>query len=238
MLRIFIGYDSNVQNIFHVLSSSIIRHSSIPVTIIPLKLNTFKEFYNRKIDAQSSTEFSFSRFLVPYLSNYEGMSIFMDNDMIVTRDIKELADLYNPQYAVQVVKHDYTPKDKIKFLGKEQFNYHRKNWSSVIIFNNTKCKILTPEVVEQQTGAYLHRFQWLDDNLVGTLPLEWNFLVDEYEKPKHLPALLHYTVGGPYFKDYQNCDYAHEWRQEFAYMNSTKEGEASVIELFNQHKKS
>lgn len=224
-VQVFIGYDTDVQNIFHVLSSSLIRYSSLPISITPLKLDTFKDFYSRPKDGQSSTQFSFSRFLVPYLSDYKGFSIFMDNDMVFTSDIKELVDLYDPKYAVQVVKHDYTPKTKTKFLGHVQHSYPRKNWSSLIIFNNEKCRALTPEVVQNQTGAFLHRFEWLDnDELIGELPSKWNFLAGEYEQPEETPGLIHYTIGGPYFKDFRDCDYAKEWVEEYKYMNSNKEG--------------
>ena len=223
--RIFTGYDNNVQVIYNVLTSSIIRRTSIPVSFTPLQLHALGAFFKRGRDPLGSTEFSISRFLVPYLSNYEGFSIFMDNDIIVTRDIKGLVDLYDPQYAIQVVKHDYTPQEGRKFLGEKQFVYEKKNWSSVIIFNNAKCKALTPSVVETATGKFLHQFKWLEsDDLIGELPLEWNFLVDEYEKPDELPALLHYTLGGPYFRATRHCDYADEWIEEFDYMNSTMEG--------------
>lgn len=219
--KLFIGYDSEVVSPYHTLASSIIRRSSVPLAITPLCASNMKSIYTRPRNNISSTEFSFSRFLTPYLSNYEGVSIFMDNDMVVTKDIKELFDLFDDRYAVQVVKHNYETKDEEKFLGQVQTKYEKKNWSSVIIFNNKKCKALTPEVVNSESGLFLHQFKWLEnEDLIGEIPLEWNFLVDEYQKPKENPALLHYTLGGPYFDDYQNCDYADLWISENKYMNS------------------
>ena len=222
-IKIFIGYDSNINSIAHVLTSSILRRATIPVEFTYISLKMIQGFFKRKVEKDSSTEFSISRFLTPYLSSYEGLSIFMDNDIIVTQDIKDLVNLYDPKYAIQVVKHEYEPKNKIKFLGNEQYVYPKKNWSSVILFNNTKCRALTPEVVEKKSGKFLHRFEWLeDDSLIGEIPLDWNFLVDEYEKPKErAPSLLHYTVGGPYFKEYKECDYNKEWNDEMNYMNKS-----------------
>ena len=222
-IKIFSGYDSNINSIANVLTSSILRRATIPVEFTYISLKMIQGFFKRKVEKDSSTEFSISRFLTPYLSSYEGLSIFMDNDIIVTQDIKDLVNLYDPKYAIQVVKHEYEPKNKIKFLGNEQYVYPKKNWSSVILFNNTKCRALTPEVVEKKSGKFLHRFEWLeDDSLIGEIPLDWNFLVDEYEKPKErAPSLLHYTVGGPYFKEYKECDYNKEWNDEMNYMNKS-----------------
>jgi lipopolysaccharide biosynthesis glycosyltransferase len=221
MLKIFIGYDSNEIVAFHTMVSSIIRYSTTPVSIVPLNLEHMKAFYNRAKDSTCSTEFSYSRFLVPFLSGFEGWSLFTDCDMIVTQDITRLFALADDKYAVQVVKHDYVPKNEIKFLGATQFQYPKKNWSSVMLFNNAKCQALQPSVVQNATGKYLHRFEWLEnEDLIGTLPPEWNFLVSEYDVPSVTPSLIHYTVGGPYFNEYQDVDYAENWRQEMEFMSS------------------
>ncbi len=219
MIRIFVGYDSQEIIAFHTLCHSILMRSSVPVSITPLARDTLKPVYQRDKGELSSTEFSYSRFLVPYLSDYQGVSLFMDCDMIVTRDIKELVDMFDDQYAVQVVKHDYTPKTSTKFLNQTQSKYEKKNWSSVMLFNNRKCKALTPEVVNNESGLYLHQFKWLQNvSLIGELPLEWNFLVDEYDRPEELPALIHFTLGGPYFNDYSDCDFSEVWWKEYRAM--------------------
>lgn len=221
-IKIFIGYDEDVNSIAHVCTSSILRRSTIPVSFTYISLKMISSFFTRERGANDSTQFSLSRFLTPYLSGYEGVSIFMDNDVIVTRDIKELIDLYDPKYAVSVVKHDYIPKNKTKFLNKIQCVYPKKNWSSLMLFNNSKCKSLTPEIVNKESGKFLHRFEWLEsEDLIGQIPLEWNFLVDEYKRPRDLPALLHYTVGGPYFEEYKDCNFSDEWKEEMNYMNKS-----------------
>lgn len=216
MIRIFIGYDHREAAAFHVLSHSIMARSSAPIEIAPLALQNLQSIFTRPKDPKQSTEFSFSRFLTPYLSDYAGWSVFCDCDMLVLDDIAKLWALRDDRYAVQVVKHDHKPKDDVKFLGEPQTKYEKKNWSSVMLFNNAKCRALTPEYVNTATGLQLHQFKWLgDDGLIGEIPGRWNHLVD-YDPP--LPpdqlSLLHYTEGGPYFESYKTCGYADLWFAE------------------------
>ena len=218
MIPIFIGYDSKVKIAYHVLSESILRNSSTPVTISPINLNNLKNIYTRKQDPLASTEFSFSRFLVPYLMDYNGWAIFMDSDMVMLSDITKLWNLRNEKYAIQVCKHDYTPTSKNKFLGNNQTIYAKKNWSSLMLMDCSKCKTLTPEYVNTKSGLELHQFKWLDENLIGSIPLEWNWLVGEYPYKKDVHN-IHFTEGGPYFKEYKNTEYANEW---FNIYNMTK----------------
>jgi lipopolysaccharide biosynthesis glycosyltransferase len=210
VIPIFIGYDSKVKIAYHVLTESILRKSSTPVTISPINLSNLKNIYTRKQDPLASTEFSFSRFLVPHLMNYNGWAIFMDSDMVMLSDITELWNLRNEDYAIQVCKHDYTPSSKNKFLGNNQTIYAKKNWSSLMLMDCSKCKTLTPEYVNTRSGLELHQFKWLDENLIGSIPLEWNWLVGEYPYKKEVHN-IHFTEGGPYFKDYKNTEYADEW---------------------------
>ena len=218
MIPIFIGYDSKVKIAYHVLTESILKNSSTPVTVSPINLGNLKNIYTRKQDPLASTEFSFSRFLVPHLMNYNGWAIFMDSDMVMLSDITELWNLRNEDYAIQVCKHDYTPSSKNKFLGNNQTIYAKKNWSSLMLMDCSKCKTLTPEYVNTRSGLELHQFKWLDENLIGSIPLEWNWLVGEYPYKKEVHN-IHFTEGGPYFKDYRNTEYANEW---FDIYNMTK----------------
>jgi len=218
VIPIFIGYDSKVKIAYHVLAESILRNSSTPVTISPINLSNLKNIYTRKQDPLASTEFSFSRFLVPHLMNYNGWAIFMDSDMVMLSDITELWNLRNEDYAIQVCKHDYIPKSKHKFLGNNQTIFAKKNWSSLMLMNCSKCKTLTPEYVNTRSGLELHQFKWLDENLIGSIPLEWNWLVGEYPYKKDVHN-VHFTEGGPYFRDYKNTEYANEW---FNIYNMTK----------------
>ncbi len=221
MIRMFIGYDRDIPVIYHALCHSVIRHSSEPVSFTPIARHHVSDVYTKPISDMEATEFSMTRFLTPYLSNYEGWSIFTDNDMIVTADIAELWALRDDKYAVMCTKHDYTVSTATKFLNRKQTAYQKKNWSSVMMFNNARCKALTPDVVNTESGLFLHQFKWLeDDSLIGDIPLEWNFLVDEIAKPETIPKLIHYTLGGPYFNDYMDTQYASEWLKEYKLMNN------------------
>ena len=215
-IPIFIGYDPREAIAYHVCANSIIRNSSVPVSITPLALNNLKDYTETHTDG--SNQFIYSRFLVPHLMNYQGHAIFIDGDMIVRGDIAELWGLIDISKDVQVVKHNYTTKMSEKYLGSKNENYPRKNWSSVILWNchapsNLK---LTPEFVKEATGAQLHRFTWIDDQRIGELPKEWNWLPDEYG-PNTEAKLLHYTLGTPCFHDFATTPMANEWHRERIY---------------------
>jgi len=160
-----------------------------------------------------STDFSFSRFLTPFLSDYAGWSVFMDCDMLMLDDIATLWSLRDERYAVMVVKHRHVPRETVKFLGEPQSKYEKKNWSSVMLFNNALCRTLTPDYVNTATGLELHQFKWLEsEDLIGALPDRWNHLVG-YNPPRADAALVHYTLGGPYFEEFGTCEYADAWRE-------------------------
>jgi lipopolysaccharide biosynthesis glycosyltransferase len=219
-IQVFLGYDTREAVAFHVASHSIHRHSSKPVSITPIMLSQLSHVFNRAKHSLQSTEFSFSRFLVPYLSEYKGWSLFMDSDVLCLDDVATLWELRDDRWAVQVVKHDHVPKEETKFLGAKQTVYEKKNWSSVMLFNNEKCKALTPEYVNTATGLELHRFKWLEsDDQIGDIPKEWNHLVDyDPAEPVETLSNLHYTSGGPYFENYRDCGYSQEWKEEFEKM--------------------
>ena len=212
-MRVFIGYDSREIAAYQICAYSIIRNASEPVSITPLNIRQIAGFTNTSYKA--STQFAFTRFLVPYLSDYEGTSLFMDCDMLVRSDIAKLFSLADKS-DVMCVKHDYTPSTEEKFLGAEQTQYEHKNWSSVMLFNNAKCKILTKHYVNTSSGLHLHQFEWAKK--VGKLPKSWNHLVGEYDQSE--ADIVHFTLGGPYFKEYEHCEYADEWWKYFNEANS------------------
>ena len=218
MIKVFIGYDPRETVAFSVLAHSIHARASVPVSITPLVLSELSGILTRERHPLQSTDFSFSRFLTPFLSDYAGWSIFTDCDMLVRDDIAHLYALRDERYAVMVVKHEHVPKESTKFLGQPQTPYQKKNWSSVMLFNNARCRPLTPEYVNAASGLELHQFKWLaDDNLIGSIPARWNHLVG-YSERNADAALVHYTLGGPYFDEFRDCEYAQEWRDELQAM--------------------
>lgn len=210
MKRVFIGYDQNETVAYHVLAHSILEHSSVPVSITPLKLDQLP--LTRERAPLQSTEFSFSRFLVPWLCDYQGQALFIDCDMLFRGDISDLFACFDNRYAVQVVQHEYEAKPEQKFLNQPQSLYAKKNWSSVMLFNNDRCRRLTPQVVNSSTGLSLHQFKWIDDEEIGSLPKCWNHLVGESgQEELSSSRLIHYTQGTPCFTKYANGDAASLW---------------------------
>jgi lipopolysaccharide biosynthesis glycosyltransferase len=213
LIRIFVGFDPRESVAFSVLSHSLHANASEPVAIVPLMLPALRESYWRERHPLQTTDFSFSRFLTPHLCDFAGWALYMDCDMLARDDIAKLWALRDPRFAVQVVKHAHAPTSGTKLLG-PQTSYEKKNWSSVVLFNNAKCTALSPDYVNRASGLELHQFKWLDsDALIGELPKRWNHLVG-YDGHDPSAAVVHYTLGGPYFPSCQSCDYADEWFAE------------------------
>jgi lipopolysaccharide biosynthesis glycosyltransferase len=214
MIRHFIGYDSREVVAYHVLAHSVLARASEPVAVAPVMLSQLAGVFHREKNPLQSTEFSFSRFLVPWLCGYQGWALFSDCDMLVLDDIAALWAMREEKYAVMVVQHEHVPVETTKFLGAPQSKYGKKNWSSVMLMNCAACKALTPEYVNSASGLDLHQFKWLaNDALIGALPARWNHLVG-YDAPRPDAALVHYTIGGPYFEEYRDCEYSAEWFRE------------------------
>lgn len=216
MIPIFIGYDPREAIAYHTCANSIIRQASMPVSLNPLALNLLSGYEEKHNDG--SNHFIYSRFLVPHLMNYKGWAIFMDGDMILRTDIKELWDMRDDSKAVMVVQHDYKTRMTEKYLGAKNENYPRKNWSSVILWNcgHPSNSVVTPEYVQNATGAQVHRFSWLPDEEIGSLPIEWNWLPDEFGANKDA-KLLHYTLGTPSFHEFATTPMGDEWHRERIY---------------------
>jgi len=212
---VFIGYDAVEPVAWHTLTHSIIHRSSIPVSFVPVAVEHFSDFFTRGRDAKQSNAFSFSRFCVPYLTNYSGYALFMDCDMMLRVDIAQLLNVIEeqPGKAVYVVKHDYTPSETVKYLGNVQYVYPRKNWSSFVLWNceHPKNIAVTPEFFNNASGLELHRFTWLDDDDIGILDVRWNWLVGDYIDPPADVKNVHWTNGGPYFKEYSDVDFSNDW---------------------------
>ncbi len=212
-IPIFVGYDRREAVAYHVCCQSIIERSSVPVAFYPLHLGMLGQYTETHTDG--SNAFIYSRFLIPSIMQWKGHALFVDGDMIVKDDIANLWEMRRHDKAVQVVKHDYQTKFPVKYLGAKNESYPRKNWSSVMLWNcaHFHNRRLTPDYVERNTGAHLHRFSWLEDQFIGELPPEWNHLVLEYEDRD--AKLNHYTVGTPCFPEYAQAERSDEWWNEY-----------------------
>jgi len=217
-MKVFVGYDPREDIAYQVCKHSILTKQP-EADVRPLVQKELRDagWYKRPVDKLASTEFTFTRFLVPELANFKGWAMFMDCDMILTTDIKELFDQADDKYAVMCVQHDYTPKEGIKMDGQKQTIYPRKNWSSVVLFNcaHPSNARLTQDMVNdtELNGAYFHRFSWLKDEEIGELDHTWNYLVGVYDDIE-TPKLIHYTEGGPWFENYRNCEFSLRWKEE------------------------
>ena len=213
MINIFIGYDPREAVVFHICNNSLIRHSSSPIAVTPLALNNLVDY--RETQHDGSNQFIYSRFLIPHLMQYKGWAIYIDGDMLLKEDIIKLWDLRDESKAVLCVPHNYKTKTHEKYLGAKNSDYPRKNWSSVVLWNcsHPVNRIMTPDFVMQSTGAQLHRFSWIDDSLIGKLPIEWNWLPDEFGSNEEA-KLLHWTLGAPCFHEYATVPMAEEWHRE------------------------
>ena len=215
-LFFFIGYDSKEDIAYRVCKYSLQKHSSIKLNVYSLKIEELiaKKLYFRPVDPLASTQFTYSRFLVPALMNYKGWAIFCDCDFIFFDDVSKILASLDPSKAIYCVQHDYTPKERHKMDGQKQTLYPRKNWSSFIVYNcdHPSNKKLTPKTVNSESGAFLHQFKWLKDSEIGSLDERWNWLEGwTSNHNSNSPYAVHYTRGGPWFQEWQDVEFANEW---------------------------
>ena len=218
-LTLYIGYDPKEDIAYRVCKKSLLDKSTVDLKINSLKLYELiaKNIYTRELDPLASTEFTYSRFLIPALMNFKGWAIFCDCDFLFFEDISKIFNSIDGEKAVYCVKHDYTPKEKHQMDGKKQSIYPSKNWSSLIVFNcsHPSNRKLDIDLVNSETGAYLHQFKWLKDSEIGSLDERWNWLEGWTPlKNDNLPYAVHFTRGGPWFAEWQDVQFASEWTKE------------------------
>lgn len=238
-LTVYVGYDKREDDAFQVCCASLRRHASIPLNIVRLDVadlsdaavytrQWFRRSDGQRVDCGDnrpfSTDFAFSRFLVPPLSLYQGWSLFCDSDFLFTGDIARVMDYAAPRYAALCVKHDHVPREAVKMGGEQQSAYPRKNWSSFVLFNNAHPanRSVSVETVSKMPGRWLHRFRWLDDDKIGALPAEWNWLAGVDPEPNDTPLGIHFTLGVPTMPGCENAPYASLWRAERDLMNTPR----------------
>jgi hypothetical protein len=224
MARIFIGYDTRQAVASDVLAHSLRKHASIPLDIRFLKKH---ELGFDRIDPLASTEFTYTRFLVPSLCGFRGKALFMDCDMLAFSDVKEVFDLDMSECAVRVVKQNHMPVEQFKMDGRIQSRYPRKNWSSFMLMECSRLTCWTREAVQKMPSAWLHRFEAIPDRLIGEIGPEWNVL----DIPKADTKLLHLTSGGPWFEDYKNCPGSGAWYRAYDEMTGGIKGADAKTKL-------
>ena len=231
ILDYYVGWDSREVAAYDVCRQSAIRHCSKPIHIVPLMERALRYIgiFDRpwevkdgqKIDTRDgkpfSTEFSFTRFLVPAFQQYQGWALFSDCDFLWTADLTNLFALADDRFAVQLVKHEHIPTETEKMDGIVQTKYHRKNWSSLVLWNcaHPSNKFLTTQAVNHESGQWLHAFGWLKDEEIGELPITWNWL-SGVSKPimEETPRGIHFTLGGPWFPNCREMPYGGLWIME------------------------
>lgn len=232
---VFIGWDAREVVAFDVCRFSLLRHASIPLHVQALRRDeliekrlysrTFTRLHNgQMIDDQDgrpfSTEFSFTRFLVPHLMDHKGWALFCDCDFLFRADVEELMPLLDDSKAIMVCKQRHIPAESVKMDGQAQISYERKNWSSFILWNcaHPAHRVFYPYDVSTESGARLHRFCWLSDGDIGALPPQWNWIEGTTQGE---PKAVHFTAGGPWFPGYDAVAFAHEWLNERSLSEST-----------------
>ena len=220
-LEVYIGFDSKVPHVTDVCAFSLSRRATIPLRVFALNQSVLREhgLYWRDEDPLASTEFTYSRFLVPALNGYRSRAVFCDNDFLWLSDIADLVEELDPGAGVSCVHHNHEPPETLKMDGQVQTRYPRKNWSSLMVFNcaDESVHALTVEAANTGTGKFLHRFEWIADNRIGSLSTGWNWLEGHNERPDEgTPRVVHYTRGGPWLEEWANVEYADLWRTEHA----------------------
>jgi len=218
LVRVFVGWDSREAVAYEVCCFSIQRRSSIDVDVRPIQLDELREAgaYWREEDPLASTQFTYSRFLTPFLAGFRGLAIYCDCDFLWLDDIATLVAQVDPGKAVSCVQHDYRPREATKMDGRVQSVYPRKNWSSLMVFNagHAACSNLSVERVNTSAPAWLHRMGWVADSDIGALDDRWNWLEGWRTRDGTTPGAVHFTRGGPWFPEWQDVDYAQAWLNE------------------------
>lgn len=232
--NIWLGFDPREAAAFAVARHGIKRRLTQPIPVHglvladlqalgvytrPLEWRTGQDGRQRMWDVVSqapmATEFACSRFAVCALAKRRGWALFMDCDMLVRTNLARLFEDLNPAKAVYCVKHDYHPANATKMDGQVQQAYNRKLWASFVVFNaeHPSNEALTHDYINTTPGRDLHAFSWLQDDEIGELGQEWNW-IPGHSPPEIDPKIVHFTEGGPWFEGYEDVPYADEWRAE------------------------
>ena len=219
-LKVFIGWDPEHAEAAEVCRHSLLKHATVPLQIEFLKQSELRDLklYWRADDTMASTEYTYTRYLVPHLMQYSGLALYVDAQFVFLDDVREIFQNLDSKAAVHVVKHNYKPKNTTKLSGKEQAQYSRKNWSSLVLWNcsHPDLKSLTLDQVNTQPASWLHRFEFIPSSTVHSIGIDWNWLVGWYKEPDDgTPKALNFTEGGPWLPNHRSCEYGAFWQQAY-----------------------
>lgn len=235
MLKIWIGWDERDAAAYEVCKLSLLSEASVPVKIQSVKEWECRQFrprlywredrrdgsgqrYDSIDDRPFSTGFSFTRFCVPFMENWEAdWVLFCDPDMVWRADVAELFALADPDKSLMCVQHRHEPDAHLKMGDLIQTRYRRKNWSSLMLMNVNRIQqvgSLTRHTLNNKPHDWLHGLHWLPDDEIGALPEEWNWL-EGHSDPEIEPKVVHYTNGTPDMPGCESVMYADLWRQHY-----------------------
>lgn len=224
-MKIYMGYDRREKLAYDVAEFTLKRYANRDVQVTPLNIANLEsaglmyrvkkvvngQIYDAISNAPMSTEFAISRFLTPLLAQ-SGWALFVDSDVVFLDDVTRIMEHADAKYAVMCVKHPSDTGADSKMDGQVQTYYHRKNWSSVMLFNcdHPANRLLDLTAVNSIRGLSLHSFYWLKDEQIGELPAKWNWLVNVRPMPEDA-MIAHFTLGGPWFNGWPAKPYDSIW---------------------------
>lgn len=190
-IRVFVGADRSQALAVRVLEHSIRRHTTAAVEVVPmidLDVPTPRDPRNGQ-----RTGFSYSRFCIPELAGYQGRALYLDADMQVFRDIRELWEI--PFDGCKVVIQEALPEDATQ-PEKTGAPGERIKQCSVMLLDCARLDWDIREIVAaMDRGDYdyaglMYQLCLLDESEIRYgVPWQWNSL-EHWDKST---GLLHYT---------------------------------------------
>lgn len=202
-LRVFIGLDERQPIAYNVAQYSLTQAASVPVAVTPLILRQLP------IKRRGLTDFTYARYLVPWLCGFQGSALFIDPDTMTRGDIAKLP--WSRPESVCVVPHTSVEKG-----GETVSTMFERN--AVMLFNCEKCTKLTPEWIDDGENAPNKLMEWAQS--IGELDRSWNHLVG-YDVPNSAANLVHFTMGIPCHPETKGDEFGDEWRAAHRQMNGT-----------------
>lgn len=225
-LRVLIGFDEREAEAARVAAKSLreVTHGALEAEFLCLpklvdqglitRVSDYRggQDYDLTSNEHTSTRFKVSRFLTPIICQ-QGFALFTDCDVLFLEDPRRMLEEIQAHDAVSVVQHEYIPREQWKMVGQRNANYHRKAWSSVMLFNcdHHANRRLSLRDVNERSAMSLNQFYWLHGSEIGSLDRRWNWLVDVQEQPQPV-GIAHMTLGGPWLEGWKGGSIDPVWK--------------------------